>query len=144
MRRRCGDAANCLAGIAPISVPSKMIEPLLGSISRVIIIEVVDLPQPDSPTSPSVSPLATLKLMPSTARKADFGASALPISFARNDPVSGRGYSFTRFSTRISGSDDATATDGAFASAGGAFGASGSRSASDMPMRGVACISLRV
>src|SRR5688572_21707634 len=29
---------------------------------------VVDLPQPDSPTMPSVSPLATLKSTPSTAR----------------------------------------------------------------------------
>ena len=28
---------------------------------------VVDLPQPDSPTNPSVSPRATLKLTPSTA-----------------------------------------------------------------------------
>ena len=28
---------------------------------------IVDLPQPDSPTTPSVSPLLTLKLTPSTA-----------------------------------------------------------------------------
>ena len=31
---------------------------------------VVDLPQPDSPTSPRVSPFLTLKEMPSTARTA--------------------------------------------------------------------------
>ena len=30
----------------------------------------VDLPQPDSPTNPSVSPLRTSKLTPSTARTA--------------------------------------------------------------------------
>ena len=35
---------------------------------------VVDLPQPDSPTSASVSPGATSKLRPSTARTVPHGA----------------------------------------------------------------------
>ena len=39
-----------------------------GSISRRIALPAVDLPQPLSPTSPSVSPWPTLNEMPSTAR----------------------------------------------------------------------------
>ena len=42
--------------------------PASGSISRISSRAVVDLPQPLSPTMPSVSPLRTLKLTPSTAR----------------------------------------------------------------------------
>src|ERR1035437_5288754 len=41
--------------------------PPVGSISRNIVRPTVDLPQPDSPTRPSVSPCAIEKLMPSTA-----------------------------------------------------------------------------
>ena len=50
-----------------MSRPSKMILPAVGSSSRVTSRPVVDLPQPDSPTRPSVSPVWTLKSMPSTA-----------------------------------------------------------------------------
>ena len=50
-----------------ISLPSKRIDPSVGSISRSSSRAVVDLPQPDSPTIPSVSPRRTSKLMPSTA-----------------------------------------------------------------------------
>ena len=39
------------------SAPSKTICPSVGSISRMSVRPSVDLPQPDSPTSPSVSPL---------------------------------------------------------------------------------------
>ena len=39
-----------------MSAPSKRIEPLVGSSRRTISRAVVDLPQPDSPTRPSVSP----------------------------------------------------------------------------------------
>jgi hypothetical protein len=42
-------------------------EPDVGSISRMISRAVVDLPQPDSPTMPSVSPFRTSKDTPSTA-----------------------------------------------------------------------------
>ena len=42
--------------------------PEVWSRSRITIIDVVDLPQPDSPTRPTLSPWPTVKLMPSTAR----------------------------------------------------------------------------
>jgi hypothetical protein len=50
-----------------MSWPSKTILPAVGSSSRVSSRPVVVLPQPDSPTSDSVSPLRTLKSRPSTA-----------------------------------------------------------------------------
>ena len=50
-----------------ISRPSNVIEPLVGSIRRISSRAVVDLPQPDSPTMPSVSPSRTSRSMPSTA-----------------------------------------------------------------------------
>ena len=48
-------------------LPSKMISPSVGSSSRTSVRPSVDLPQPDSPTSPSVSPSRTAKLTSSTA-----------------------------------------------------------------------------
>src|ERR1700722_6235043 len=53
-----------------ISLPSKRILPVVGSITRSRQRATVDLPQPDSPTRPSVSPLATANETPSTARTA--------------------------------------------------------------------------
>src|ERR1017187_1685602 len=50
-----------------MSRPSILILPPVGSISRKIVRPTVDLPQPDSPTRPRVSPCAIEKLMPSTA-----------------------------------------------------------------------------
>ena len=50
-----------------IGVPWKTISPAVGSSSRTIVRPSVDLPQPDSPTSPSVSPSLTAKLTSSTA-----------------------------------------------------------------------------
>ena len=49
-------------------MPSKRIVPEVGSISRSTSRAVVDLPQPDSPTSASVSPRFSVNEMPSTAR----------------------------------------------------------------------------
>ena len=69
MRLRSGSRAKALGGIAPMSSPSNTMRPEVGSSSRITIIEVVDLPQPDSPTRPTLSPWPTVKLMPSTARK---------------------------------------------------------------------------
>ena len=51
-----------------MSSPSKVIEPAVGLYRRMIVRPVVDLPQPDSPTSPTVSPRRMSKLMSSTAR----------------------------------------------------------------------------
>ena len=49
------------------SRPSNQTSPEVGSIRRSTQRPVVDLPQPDSPTRPRVSPAATSKLTPSTA-----------------------------------------------------------------------------
>ena len=59
-----------------MSVPSKTTLPAVGSSSLTSIRAVVDFPQPDSPTSPSVSPALTLKETFSTART--FEVSVLP------------------------------------------------------------------
>ncbi len=50
-----------------MSRPSKMIWPAVGSKSLVIKRAVVDFPQPDSPTRPSVSPGSSEKLTLLTA-----------------------------------------------------------------------------
>ena len=47
MRLRIGSLANCLAGISPMSSPSNMMLPSVLSISRMTMVEVVDLPQPE-------------------------------------------------------------------------------------------------
>ena len=50
-----------------ISRPSNLTEPEVGCSSRSSSRAVVDLPQPDSPTRPNVSPRLTSKEIPSTA-----------------------------------------------------------------------------
>ena len=50
-----------------ISVPSTLIDPSVGSVSRSTARPAVVLPQPLSPTRPSVSPDLMEKLIPSTA-----------------------------------------------------------------------------
>ena len=54
------------------SIPLNRMEPDVGVYSCAMARAAVDFPQPDSPTSPSVSPFLTEKLMPSTARIAPF------------------------------------------------------------------------
>ena len=49
------------------SVPSKRTVPETGGGSCITARPVVDLPHPDSPTSPSVSPGAMSRLTPDTA-----------------------------------------------------------------------------
>lgn len=49
------------------SVPLNSTTPSVGEISWLIKRATVDLPHPDSPTIPSVSPLYNSKLTPSTA-----------------------------------------------------------------------------
>ena len=107
MRLRIGSLANFLAGISPMSSPSNMIVPSVLSISRITMVEVVDLPQPDSPTRPTLSPRWTVKLMPSTARNiSGSGAGPRRSSLLITPPTPSRplrGYSFTSFSTTSSG-----------------------------------------
>src|SRR5690242_13253315 len=50
-----------------MSLPPRRIAPSVGSIRRNTVRPTVDLPQPDSPTSPRVSPSRIEKLTPSTA-----------------------------------------------------------------------------
>src|SRR5665213_315575 len=65
------------------------------SISRITIIEVVDLP-----TSPTLSPRAMEKLMPSTARKVSVSTGGLRLKILpREVGMPLRGYSFTSCST---------------------------------------------
>ena len=66
--------------------------------------DVVDFPQPDSPTSPTLSPRFTAKLMPSTARKmSGSGAGPRASTFFRLPARPLRGYSLMSFSTTSSG-----------------------------------------
>ena len=77
-----------------MSRPSKITSPLVGASSRRMARPVVVLPQPDSPTSPSVSPRRIEKLTPSTA----FTVAARP---PKSPPPIWK--CFTRFrTTRIS------------------------------------------
>jgi hypothetical protein len=66
MRRRSGRRPACDKCV--MSRPSSTIVPSLGSISRMIMRPMVDLPQPDSPTSPSTSPAVIENDTSSTAR----------------------------------------------------------------------------
>src|SRR5437763_10626884 len=50
-----------------MSRPSKTMRPAVGSRRRMMQRAIVDLPQPDSPTTPSVSPCRTENETPSTA-----------------------------------------------------------------------------
>jgi hypothetical protein len=56
------------------SSPSSWTEPEVGSMRRMTDLAVVVLPQPDSPTSDSVSPRATWNDTPSTAWMGGRGA----------------------------------------------------------------------
>ena len=65
IRRRYGLSAAPLSAV--MSSPSKRIVPAVGSMRRRSRRPTVVLPQPDSPTRPSVSPRRISKLTPSTA-----------------------------------------------------------------------------
>ena len=115
------------------------------------MVEVVDLPQPDSPTSPTLSPRSIEKLMPSTARNTSGSGVGPPRNSFDSDLVMPwRGYSLTSFSTTSSGSGlplplRRGRSRGCGTSAGATLPASsGSKSRSVTPGRGVARISLRV
>ena len=60
-------ALRCAAVMADSGVPSKCISPALASWTPATTLPSVDLPQPDSPTSPTTSPGITCKLTWSTA-----------------------------------------------------------------------------
>src|SRR3954453_21736623 len=61
----------CLSARPPIFATSRSLwrtDPPVGFSSPTSNFETVDLPQPDSPTSPSVSPRRSVRFTPSTAR----------------------------------------------------------------------------
>ncbi len=80
--------------------------PSVLSISRITMVEVVDLPQPDSPTSPTLSPRLTWKLMPSTALNISGSGAGLRLNILTKPVAPLRGYSLTSFSTTSSGCPD--------------------------------------
>src|SRR5262252_239811 len=68
--RACASAVACVR-----SAPAKTMRPSLGLISPAIQLKKVDLPAPLGPIRPTISPSATERLTPDTARK-------LPKTFA--------------------------------------------------------------
>ena len=132
--------------MAPISSPSNTMRPEVWSSSRITIIDVVDLPQPDSPTRPTLSPWPTEKLMPSTARNCSASTGGLRENSLPSTAVAPwRGYSFTSFSIISSGfASLSTVAEAAFNGGSSAASASGNRSRRETPTRGVARISFLV
>src|SRR5947209_1488560 len=78
---------NSRSPMASTSTPDNRTEPDVGSTSRTTDRPVLDLPHPDSPTNPSVSPAEIEKLTPDTACTVD--------APRRNNPPPAE-YSFTR------------------------------------------------
>ena len=70
MRRR--RARRARGRSRSISMPSNATPPEVGSINRSIMRATVDLPEPDSPTSPSVCPRASVSETPSTTRRSPY------------------------------------------------------------------------
>src|SRR5262245_32384874 len=79
--------------------PSNSMAPPVGSSAARMSLEVVVLPQPDSPTRPRVSPLLIVKLMPSTAL-------TYPRALPNRPPPTGK--CFLRSRTSSSGSPTAS------------------------------------
>src|SRR5262245_4722770 len=63
--------------------PSNSMRPAVGSSAASTSFDVVVLPQPDSPTSPSVSPAPIVKLIPSTAL-------TMPRGLPKSEPPTGK------------------------------------------------------
>src|SRR6185437_2852500 len=66
-----------------MSWPSILMLPPVGSISRKMVRPTVDLPQPDSPTRPSVSPALIEKLTPSTANTVPAARCSSPLRIGK-------------------------------------------------------------
>ena len=69
---------------AVTSSPSRTMRPAVGSIRRITSRPTVDLPQPDSPTSASVSPGRSTKDTPSTAFTVESGRARTPSASRRS------------------------------------------------------------
>jgi hypothetical protein len=66
-RRSATCVLRCLSDIDVMSCPCSSTRPDVGGCRPSTALPMVDLPEPDSPTRPSVSPGAMSKLTPSTA-----------------------------------------------------------------------------
>src|SRR5215207_7112261 len=77
-------------------LPRKLISPLVGSIKRRIVRPNVDLPHPDSPTKPRVSPSLIDRLTPSTALTA-------PLPRENNPSPTGKCFFKLRISNKLIG-----------------------------------------
>src|SRR5206468_3132413 len=93
--RRSGSSRSAVR-----STSAKRTRPAVGSTRRRIRRATVDLPQPDSPTRPRVSPGSRLKETPSTARTA---LAARPRARSSHAPGPPSGKCLTRPSTASSG-----------------------------------------
>src|SRR5699024_6697215 len=90
---------SCFSLRPVISRPSNRTEPSEASISPISVRPSVDLPEPDSPTTPSTSPRRRSRLTPPTALTE---ATSHPRPRSRNDPRSKK-YAF-HYRTSISAS----------------------------------------
>ena len=66
-RRSAADVFRCLSDIVVMSWPCSLTVPAVGGCRPRTALPIVDLPEPDSPTRPTVSPGAMSKLTPSMA-----------------------------------------------------------------------------
>ena len=66
-RRSATSRLRCLSGMCVMSCPCSFTVPDVGGCRPRTALPIVDLPEPDSPTTPRVSPGAMSKLTPSTA-----------------------------------------------------------------------------
>src|SRR5215204_4625152 len=66
-RRSATTRLRCLSDIEVMSSPCSLTVPAVGGCRPTTALPIVDFPEPDSPTSPRVSPGAMSKLTPSTA-----------------------------------------------------------------------------
>ena len=66
-RRSAASRLRCLRGMDVMSCPCSATVPSSGAWSPSTALPMVDLPEPDSPTTPRVSPGAMVKLTRSTA-----------------------------------------------------------------------------
>jgi hypothetical protein len=82
-----------------MSSPSSLMLPAVGSMRRSAVRPTVDLPQPDSPTRPRVSPRRMEKLTPSTAK-------TFP-ALRRRKPLRVLKYFLSSFTSRMAGSAQA-------------------------------------
>ena len=99
-------ARSWARGNSKIGSPRKITWPPVGSYRRRMVRPAVDLPQPDSPTKPRVSPCFSEKEMPSTA-------FMLPTTRRGKPPITGKYLTRSITSSRAPEPADSGSTDAA-------------------------------